>query len=68
MTTTVKTLGAAEAKPCPWCGGQPTIQPWHGGKPTKKFVSCDNDECEVAPHVTGETRKAALARWNKRAV
>ena len=63
-----KTLRVVEAKPCPWCGGQPTIQPWHGGKPTKKMVSCRSEACDVNPQVTGETRKQALKRWNTRAV
>jgi hypothetical protein len=59
-------LAAAEAKACPWCGGQPTIQPWHGGKPTKKMVACENEDCDVAPNVTGPTRREALAAWNTR--
>ncbi len=64
-----KVLTAEEAKPCPWCGAQPTIQPWHGGRPTKKFIDCgSNEDCAVRPQVTGETRREALAHWNTRKI
>lgn len=61
-----KVLTTEEAKPCPWCGVQPTIQPWHGGRPTKKFIGCENEGCSVNPQVTGETKREALANWNTR--
>lgn len=59
-------LCAVEAKPCPWCGTQPTIQPWHGGRPTKRLIGCGNDDCAAAPSVTGQTRREALDAWNTR--
>jgi len=59
-------LTAAEAKACPWCGSQPTIQPWHGGRPTKRMVHCESEVCDVSPMVTGQTRREALDRWNTR--
>lgn len=61
-----KILPPVEARPCPWCGAQPTIQPWHGGRPTKKMIACESEECNVSPQVTGQTRHEALERWNTR--
>jgi hypothetical protein len=66
MLTKPVVLAAGEAKPCPWCGAQPSIQPWHGGRPTKKMICCDNPDCAVSPLVAGETRREALVRWNTR--
>ena len=52
---------------CPFCGETPTVEPWHGGGPRKHAVSCDNGECPAAPIVTGNTKAAAIRRWNTRA-
>lgn len=56
-----------EAKPCPWCGMVPSIEPWHGGGPQKRRLSCENERCAVAPHITASTRRRALVTWNSRA-
>lgn len=60
--------------PCPFCGGEATVQPWHGGRPTKKLIRCSKgyyyDEdggCSVGPSVCGETEEEAAASWNRRA-
>lgn len=59
---------AADALPCPFCGAQPIISPWHGGGRQKRMVACVNDEgCDLQPGITGNTRREALARWNRRA-
>jgi len=52
--------------PCPFCGTIPIIEPWHGGGPLKRLISCQNENCEVAPAVTGTTQKKAITYWNYR--
>ncbi len=53
---------------CPFCGSKPEMIKWHGGKPTKRMISCENEECHVAPSVIGETPTEAADRWNHRVV
>jgi hypothetical protein len=52
---------------CPFCGSDPLMERWHGGGPNKRMVSCDNEECDVAPMVTGESVREAVEKWNTRA-
>ena len=59
-------LSRSEAKPCPFCGAQPTIMPWHGGGPRKRRVNCGNEDCTISPAVAESTRKRALEIWNTR--
>jgi Restriction alleviation protein Lar len=67
MSYEQKVLNESQAKPCPFCGSQPIIEPWHGGGPQKRMISCDDVSCSVSPSVTGSTRKRALEAWNYRA-
>jgi len=52
--------------PCPFCGGQPIIEPWHGGGPRKRMVHCAAEDCAVNPQVSGATSAKALKKWNRR--
>lgn len=60
------TLSVTQAKPCPFCGKQPEIQPWHGGGPRKHLVRCENDSCVASPSLLGTTAKKAIENWNYR--
>lgn len=53
-------------KACPFCGSPAQIEFWHGGAPTKRMVSCSGDDCEVRPMVTGETKRSAISKWERR--
>lgn len=52
---------------CPFCGASPQIEFWHGGGPQKRMISCSGDDCPINPMTTGETKRAAIARWERRA-
>jgi hypothetical protein len=55
-----------DAKPCPWCGTKPVMEPWHGGGPNKHLVHCVSVRCEVLPSVSGESPREAILLWNRR--
>ena len=62
-------LSEQEAKPCPFCGRQPTVGPWHDYLGPRVHVTCpaeDDDDCAI-PAMVDETREKALRRWNTRA-
>lgn len=54
-------------KPCPFCGADAAVGYWHGGGTQKTIIHCTNDDCSVAPGVTGSTPSIALDKWNTRA-
>ena len=56
-----------DLKACPFCGSPPSIQYWHGGRPSKRMIMCSADDCAVSPGVTGETKREAIAVWERRA-
>jgi len=61
-------LSEDEAKPCPFCGRQPTVEHCHGYLGWEVHVTCpaeDDDDCAI-PSVADETREKALRRWNTR--
>jgi len=58
-------LSRSEAKPCPWCGEQPSM--WRGVG-AWRIIGCDNADCEANPQVSGNTKSRVLDAWNKRAV
>ncbi len=57
-----------DAKPCPFCGTKPKMEPWHGGGPNKHRIGCQSIRCDASPSVTGESPDEARRRWNKRSV
>lgn len=59
-------LGTDVARPCPFCGAQPHIEPWHGGGPRKRLVGCSNDYCPFSPGACESTRRRAIDQWNTR--
>jgi hypothetical protein len=68
-----RVLTVEEAKACPFCGEQPTLEPYHFTGPAKWTVTCwgnqgqNGVDCSVAPSSHGPTRAMAIGRWNHRA-
>ena len=53
-------------KPCPFCGESCVeIIKWFNA-PEGHFVSCENEDCLVAPQTVGKTRNQAIENWNTR--
>jgi len=56
-----------DLKPCPFCGGEATIEPWHSPTKDSFMVSCTNDPpCNVLPRTVGQTWEQAVEHWNTR--
>lgn len=66
MASEPRELSLLDARPCPFCGDQPEIEPWHGGGKMKRRIGCNRDSCFVGPSVCGSTPKQALNLWNYR--
>ena len=53
-----------ELKPCPFCGGEATVQEWEGGY----YIECLNPDCDVSPATADfDAEKEAIVAWNRRA-
>jgi Lar family restriction alleviation protein len=53
-----------ELKPCPFCGGEATVDymahwEWY-------LIKCDNDGCPVACVTDSDSKEEAIERWNSR--
>ena len=62
--TTQDTL-ADELLPCPFCGGKAELLT-PDGVDEIYLVTCDNSECHVYAHATGDTANDAIGLWNLR--
>ena len=57
-------MTAATPLPCPFCGGTAIKISY---AEDINHVCCIDDKCLISPHSTGNTKAAAIARWNTRA-
>lgn len=48
---------------CPFCGAKPVVFKWHR---SARRIRCENEECLVAPSVTGSSIEEAGTAWNTR--
>lgn len=59
-----------ELKPCPFCGGEPTIRALAETANSKavNYILCLNDNCSVQPSMmkTYSTLEEAIEAWNGR--
>ena len=56
--------GRVEARPCPFCGERPTAEECAGPYRKSGLISCENEDCNAGPTVTGSTLKIAIEKWN----
>ena len=56
----------AELKPCPFCGGEATLEYGRGFR--KYWVCCNNPKCRIQPQTDAHEYKGVIVReWNRRA-
>ena len=58
-------------KPCPFCGGLPTLKQliYAGNKKDKFYYVCENPKCSCQPMTYAHILKAVVTRaWNRRKI
>lgn len=60
--------GKPELKPCPFCGGEASVEKTPGAaSPVMFSVGCLDESCIGFPTIKFQTRKDAIDSWNRRA-
>jgi hypothetical protein len=51
-----------EISKCGWCGceAQPDFDP----DDERKYIYCENNDCDVDPSVSGKSKKIVIKMWN----
>jgi Lar family restriction alleviation protein len=57
-----------DLKPCPFCGGEASVKQAPGiSSPVMFTIGCLDESCIGFPAIKFQTRKDAVAAWNRRA-